>query len=264
MTREHEDKYSLAARILDRLAPELAAAGYDLVDVRIFQGGGRQQVRLYVDRQGPERIDLDGCAAASFAAGMLLEDADFFAGPYVLEVSSPGVRRPLRREEHFQAAVGREIQLKWRGSQATARGPLSLRGRLTAVANGCLMIAPTPRADAPPEALAATAAVATAEPAVATAEPAVATAEPDVVRVPLLAVLEANLESGFDMQEFIREDRRRRKQGKQAARGARRRRSADASRAASGTAAGGPRPLESQPPLRDAQSPQDEGDEQDK
>lgn len=250
MTREHEDKYSLAARILDRLAPELAAAGYDLVDVRIFQGGGRQQVRLYVDRQGPERIDLDGCAAASFAAGMLLEDADFFAGPYVLEVSSPGVRRPLRREEHFQAAVGREIQLKWRGSQATARGPLSLRGRLTAVANGCLMIAPTPRADAPPQDLAETAAVATAEPA--------------VVRVPLLAVLEANLESGFDVQEFIREDRRRRKQGKQAARGARRRRSADASRAASGTAAGGPRPPESQPPLRDAQSPQDEGDEQDK
>ena len=86
------DRYALARRVLTLLEEDLAADGFEVLDVRVYLGGGRYQVRIYVDTA--EGIDLSGCARASRTAGMLLEEADPFPGPYVIEVSSPGVRRP--------------------------------------------------------------------------------------------------------------------------------------------------------------------------
>jgi ribosome maturation factor RimP len=209
---EQLDRYALAARIRQRLGPELAAEGYDLVDVRIFQGGGRQQVRLYVDLLGEERIDLDGCAAASRSASLLLEAADLFGGPWVLEVSSPGIRRPLRTEAHFRAAIGSDVELKWRPPQAATARPQNLRGRLLAIADGRLSIEPAARS-AP----------------AATETDAAADDGPPLVSVPIDAVLEANLEQDFDVQAVIREDRRRRKEDRKVSRTRRRRRASAAS-----------------------------------
>jgi len=194
---ETPDRYAQAARIHELLAPELAAEGFDLVDVRIFRGGGRLQVRLYVDLLGEQRIDLDGCARASRAASMFLEEADPFSGAWVLEVSSPGIRRPLRTEAHFAAQTGHEVSIKYR--QAGEPKPRQLRGRLETVADGELQVLPAPRQDAPPE------------------EPA-----PEPVAVPLADVLEANLEREIDVQEVIRRDRRRKKEERQEQRRARR------------------------------------------
>jgi ribosome maturation factor RimP len=197
LPRDNLDRYALAARIHDLLATELGAEGWELVDVRVFRGGGRLQVRLYVDLPGEERIDLDGCARASRAASMFLEEADLFGGAWVLEVSSPGIRRPLRTEEHFRAVVGRDVELKWRPlDQPTAR-PQNLRGRLEAVEEGRLEITPVASQDAA-EAVA-----------------------PEPVTVPLAAVLEANLDHDFDAQAVIREDRRRRKEDRRSKRAAR-------------------------------------------
>jgi ribosome maturation factor RimP len=198
---ENLDRYALAARILEHLTPELAAEGYDLLDVRIFQGGGRWQTRLYVDLLGEERITLDGCAGASRSASMLLEASDLFPGPWVLEVSSPGIRRPLRRVEHFEAAVGRDVEVKWRPLSAPTSRPRNLRGRLEAVAEGQLTIAPV-----------------TGQGEAAAAGEAASTAP---LSIPLAAVLEANLDRDFDVQAVIREDRRRRKDEKKARRGKR-------------------------------------------
>ena len=194
MSQENVDRYALAARVHALLEPELAAEGWQLLDVRVFRGGGRLQVRLYVDLAGDERIDLDGCAAASRSASMLLEEADPFSGAWVLEVSSPGIRRPLRTGAHFAAVVGQPVELKWRpvpGGDAR-----NLRGTLTAVDRGELTIAPAAPQDAPEA--------------------------PEPVTVPLAAVLEANLDRDFDAQAVIREDRRRRKQLKRDRRAARR------------------------------------------
>ena len=166
LTRDNLDRYALAARIHDLLATELGAEGWELVDVRVFRGGGRLQVRLYVDLPGEERIDLDGCASASRTASMLLEEADLFGGAWVLEVSSPGIRRPLRTEEHFRAVVGRDVELKWRPLDRPTARPQNLRGRLEAVEEGRLEITPVASQDAA-EALA-----------------------PEPVTVPLAAVLE--------------------------------------------------------------------------
>jgi len=180
VSQEQVDRYALAARVHALLAPELAAEGWDLVDVRVFRGGGRLQVRLYVDLPGEERIDLDGCAQASRAASMYLEEVDLFAGAWVLEVSSPGVRRPLRTRDHFAAVVGRDVEMKWR-DRGEAR---KLRGRVDAVQDEAVVVVP----------------------AVAPGTP-----EAEQVRIPLADILEANLDHDFDAQAVIREDRRRRK-----------------------------------------------------
>ncbi len=198
MTRENQDRYALAARIRALLEPEMAAEGWQLVDVRVFPGGGRLQVRLYVDLPGDERIDLDGCARASRSASMFLEEADLFPGAWVLEVSSPGIRRPLRTEEHFQAVSGRDVQLKWRPVDRPTGRPFSLRGTLVSVQDGLLTIQPPTPQDAPD------------------AE------TPEPVTLPLAAVLEANLDHDFDAQAVIREDRRRRKEDKRERRRSRR------------------------------------------
>lgn len=222
MSAGQQDRYLLASSILDRLAPELAAEGYDLVDVRIFRGGGRQQVRLYVDLLGEARIDLDGCAGASRSASMLLEAADLFDTPWILEVSSPGVRPPLRREDHFRAVVGSDVQVKWRLPHVPSESPQSLRGRLVEVDSGQLAILPAGHAVGQE-----------GESGVDSKESGVLPSE--LVVVPLAAVLEANLDQDFDAQAVIRQDRRQRKESKQVRRAARRQRSAGASRRAAAT-----------------------------
>jgi len=172
------DRWAMAARILALLEPELAPAGFDLLDVRIFQGGGRYQVRVYVDLVDGG-INLDQCAQAARTVGMLLEEADLFADQYVIEVSSPGIRRPLRTDAHFAAAVGQDVELK------TAEG--RLKGRLEAYADGVLTVVPR-------------------------GEDAV----PRTVRAGELR--EANLDPEFDVQALINADRRRRKDDKRAER----------------------------------------------
>ena len=115
------DLKQMAARIIDLLEPELAADGFDLLDVRVFRGGGRLQLRIFVDLlEGG--ISLDQVASASRTVGMLLEEADPFPGQYVIEVSSPGIRRPLRKLEHYQAAVGQKVDLKVPGQGSGASG----------------------------------------------------------------------------------------------------------------------------------------------
>jgi len=212
VTRENLDRYALATRIHDLLAPELGAEGWELVDVRVFRGGGRLQVRLYVDLAGEGRINLDGCARASRSASMFLEEADFFPEAWVLEVSSPGIRRPLRTEAHFTEAVGSDVDLKWRALDAPTQKPQSLRGRLVAVTDGALIVRPVLVSVATEEASVTS---------VTSAEPA-ADDQVDLVTVPLNAVLEGNLEHDFDAQAVIREDRRRRKEEKRNRRAERR------------------------------------------
>ncbi len=135
------DKDALRRRIIALIESELAAVGYELLDVRLFTGGGRLHVRVFLDREGG--IDLDGCVAAGRTIGMLLEEAAFLGEAYVIEASSPGVRRPLRLPAHFAAVIGQRIELRvGRGRQTTRRGvllevgPEGLRLRAEAASGG--------------------------------------------------------------------------------------------------------------------------------
>lgn len=92
--------------LFDVLAPAVAPTGLELVDVEVRSG----LVRVTVD--GPAGVDLDAIAEATRAVSAALDAHDPLPGRYTLEVSSPGVERPLRRPEHFRRAVGEQVSIR--------------------------------------------------------------------------------------------------------------------------------------------------------
>ncbi len=200
------DKETLRQDILGLLEGELAALGYELLDVRLFRGGGRLNVRVFLDRAGG--IDLEACARASRTVDQLLEEAQAVKEPCVIEVSSPGVRRPLRTPAHFAAAVGSRVELK----AGSGGRPVTLRGELVAVdGSGVRLRAmpgdPVPGGE-PEEDEAETAPTA---PVAGMAAPA--PAEEPVAREWTVAwseIAAANLDPELDIHALINADRRRR------------------------------------------------------
>ena len=98
------------AALIEGLRPALAQEGVDLEDVQVQRAGRREIVRVVVDRDGG--VDLDTVAQVSQLVASLLDQpplADQFAGAYVLEVTSPGVDRPLTEAKHWRRAVQRLV-----------------------------------------------------------------------------------------------------------------------------------------------------------
>lgn len=99
-----------AAGLRARLTAPLAEVGLDLEDVHLQRAGRRELVTVVVDRDGG--VDLDAIAGASQLISSLLDAeplASEFAGAYVLEVTSPGVDRPLTQPRHWRRAQGRLV-----------------------------------------------------------------------------------------------------------------------------------------------------------
>lgn len=98
-------------RLIDLLDPIVSAEGYDLEDVSVTAAGRRSLIRVTVD--GDNGIDMDSVATVARAVSDALDDESSgpaaFAGPYVLEVSSPGVDRPLTEPRHWHRAAGRLV-----------------------------------------------------------------------------------------------------------------------------------------------------------
>lgn len=98
----------VAERVRSVLAPLVTRHGFDLEDVTVTPAGRRKLLRVVVDRDGG--VDLDAVAELGRAASRLLDETDPLGGqPYVLEVTSPGVDRPLREPRHWRRAVGRLV-----------------------------------------------------------------------------------------------------------------------------------------------------------
>ena len=87
-------------------------AGVELVILE--EVGNRRQkiVRLFIDH--PTGVTHELCGRVSAAVGQALDEADLFEGSYTLEVSSPGLERPLRKRSHFEAQVGKKVYVKTR------------------------------------------------------------------------------------------------------------------------------------------------------
>lgn len=98
-------------QLMELLGPVIISQGYDLEDISVTSAGRRSLIRVTVD--GDDGIDLDAVADVSRAISEALDaeagDAAF-AGPYVLEVSSPGVDRPLTEPRHWRRATGRLVR----------------------------------------------------------------------------------------------------------------------------------------------------------
>jgi ribosome maturation factor RimP len=97
--------------------------GLELVDAEFVREGGRRILRVTVDREGG--VDLDAIAAVSERLSRRLDATDAVPGPrYSLEVSSPGVERPLREPAHFARHVGAKVKAKTAGPVDGARSHL--------------------------------------------------------------------------------------------------------------------------------------------
>lgn len=108
-------------RLLELLEPVVSGAGYDLESLAVTTAGRRRLLRLVVDRDGG--VDLDAVADLSHAASAALDDSDLMdAAAYVLEVTSPGVDRPLTEPRHWRRATGRLVSVTLRdGRDVTGR-----------------------------------------------------------------------------------------------------------------------------------------------
>lgn len=126
-----------AAQIEALLAPALAAMGYDIV--RVLLAGNERQRRLQImaERKDGSGMDLNDCAEVSRASEAILDVEDPIAGAYVLEVSSPGMDRPLTRLTDFERFAGHEAKVEL---LRPVEGRRRFRGRLSGVEDAQIRI----------------------------------------------------------------------------------------------------------------------------
>jgi len=107
-------------QVIELLDGEFARAGYEIEDVVIDSRARPPRITVIAD--GDTALDLDTIAALSHSASTLLDAVDGIESHYVLEVSSPGVDRPLTSEKHFRRAHGRKVEVELAdGAQVTGR-----------------------------------------------------------------------------------------------------------------------------------------------
>lgn len=111
------------------IAPSLEAMGYRVVRVA-FTGGRRATLQVMAERSDAATMTVDDCAAISHTVSALLDVADPVEGAYMLEVSSPGIDRPLVRREDFERFAGFEAKLELARPRDGRR---RFRGRLLGV-----------------------------------------------------------------------------------------------------------------------------------
>lgn len=93
-------------------SPVVLENGLELIDVEYVKEGAEWYLRLFLDKEGEDGVDLDDCELISRKLNDLLEAADPIAQAYRLEVSSPGIERPLKRTKDFQRFKGEKVQIK--------------------------------------------------------------------------------------------------------------------------------------------------------
>lgn len=89
--------------------PIIEANKFELVDVEYVKEAGNWYLRVYVDKEGG--IAVDDCEIVSRALSDLLDTEDFVEDSYILEVSSPGLGRPLKKEKDFERSIGKEVDI---------------------------------------------------------------------------------------------------------------------------------------------------------
>jgi ribosome maturation factor RimP len=107
----HKQTVEEKARTL--LEPIVAGEGMELVDLEFVREHQDWILRLFIDKAGG--VGLDECAQVSRAVDTLLDVEDFIEQEYSLEVSSPGLNRPLTKPDHFRKAEGKKVKVKTYG-----------------------------------------------------------------------------------------------------------------------------------------------------
>ena len=92
------------------LEPIVAEHNFELVDVEYVKEGSNFYLRAYIDK--PEGITVDDCEVVSRAFSQKLDEEDFIDEAYIMEVSSPGLGRPLKKEKDYKRSVGKELEIR--------------------------------------------------------------------------------------------------------------------------------------------------------
>lgn len=91
------------------VSPIIKENNFELVDVEYVREAGNWYLRVYVDKEGG--ITVDDCEIVSRALSDKLDANDFIEDSYILEVSSPGLGRPLKKEKDFVRSIGKEVDI---------------------------------------------------------------------------------------------------------------------------------------------------------
>ncbi len=92
------------------IMPLIEKNNFELVDVEYVKEGGSYYLRYYIDKENG--INVDDCELISRAVSDLLDEKDFIDEAYILEVSSPGLGRPLKKPKDFERSIGKEVEIK--------------------------------------------------------------------------------------------------------------------------------------------------------
>ena len=118
---------SLEQRVGALIADTVRAMGYDIVRIALTGGRSRSALQIMIEPLDERGLTVDDCASVSRAVSALLEETDPIGGPYSLEVTSPGIDRPLTRPADFDRFAGLEARLE---TDRPIDGRKRFRGRL--------------------------------------------------------------------------------------------------------------------------------------
>lgn len=128
--------FFMNARELETLIePVLAQESAELVDLRYAKEGPRWVLRVYADKPGG--ITLDDCAQLSDRIGSLIDSTKAIDRSYVLEVSSPGLDRVIKKEKDFERFAGKAVKVRLK---APEQGQRNFQGVLTGFMNGKVVV----------------------------------------------------------------------------------------------------------------------------
>jgi ribosome maturation factor RimP len=124
-------------RVWELAAPLAQAEGMEIIDIELRHEGGRagRILRVYLDKEGGPNVDE--LSRVSRQLSDVLDQHDAVSGAYTLEVSSPGINRPLRRLEHFARFVGKRVRVRTRDM---VNGRRSFLGVLKAVSGDTIAL----------------------------------------------------------------------------------------------------------------------------
>ena len=104
------------ARTEELITPILDRRNFELVDVEYVKEGSTWYLRVYIDKEGgitsDDCINIDDCVLISRALEEKLDAEDFISDAYILEVSSPGLGRPLKKEKDYIRSMGKELEIR--------------------------------------------------------------------------------------------------------------------------------------------------------
>ena len=102
------EEYEIRAEEL--VMPVLSEKGFELVDVEYVKESGNQVLRVYIDKPGG--ITIDDCEFVNRAFGEVMDEYDFIEDAYILEISSPGLGRKLKKPRDFERSIGQDVDIK--------------------------------------------------------------------------------------------------------------------------------------------------------